>query len=204
MLSEPPRKRPHPDVFSNIVPTASKKRLHLDPTDRGGNEYKNKPISQWKYMDVVNFFMDGWISNLDCNFSDISGVEGPELARLPREKFRQLSSKHGDKLFKEVQRRVMLERENELKKKKKRTGRLWEFIRNLLFNPETCPSMVKWENAEEGLFRFIDGEKVAKRWGDRKQNKDMNYEKLSRAMSGVTTGQSNLHYRGICGRELPA
>lgn len=72
--------------------------------------------------------------------------------------------------------------ESELKKKKKKTGRLWEFIRNLLLNPDTCPSLVKWENPEEGLFRFIDGEKVAKRWGERKGNTEMNYEKLSRAM----------------------
>ncbi|CAL4071821.1 unnamed protein product, partial [Meganyctiphanes norvegica] len=72
--------------------------------------------------------------------------------------------------------------ENELKRKKKRTGRLWEFIRNLLHDPETCPSLVKWENAEEGVFRFVQAEKVAKMWGMRKHNSDMNYEKLSRAM----------------------
>nr|XP_045603767.1 transcriptional regulator ERG-like isoform X1 [Procambarus clarkii] len=72
--------------------------------------------------------------------------------------------------------------ENELKKKKKKTGRLWEFIRNLLLDPATCPSLVRWENPEEGMFRFVQAEKVAQKWGDRKQNKDMNYEKLSRAM----------------------
>ncbi|XP_071513297.1 uncharacterized protein [Panulirus ornatus] len=72
--------------------------------------------------------------------------------------------------------------ENELKKKKKKTGRLWEFIRNLLLDPETCPSLVRWEDPEQGTFRFMQAEKVAQKWGDRKQNKDMNYEKLSRAM----------------------
>lgn len=72
--------------------------------------------------------------------------------------------------------------ESERKNKKKKSGRLWEFIRNLLLDPSTCPSLVRWENAEEGMFRFIQAEKVAQKWGDRKKNGEMNYEKLSRAM----------------------
>lgn len=72
--------------------------------------------------------------------------------------------------------------ENELKKKRKKTGRLWEFIRNLLLDPETCPSLVRWDDPEQGVFRFVQADKVAQRWGQRKQNRDMNYEKLSRAM----------------------
>ncbi|KAK7067239.1 hypothetical protein SK128_002947 [Halocaridina rubra] len=89
--------------------------------------------------------------------------------------------------------------ENELKKKKKKTGRLWEFIRNLLLDPETCPSLVKWENPEEGVFRFVQAEKVAQRWGDRKQNKDMNYEKLSRAMRYYYKGGV---FEAVLGRRL--
>ncbi|XP_068223529.1 uncharacterized protein [Palaemon carinicauda] len=72
--------------------------------------------------------------------------------------------------------------ENELKKKRKKTGRLWEFIRNLLLDPETCPSLVRWDDAEQGVFRFVQADKVAQKWGQRKLNGDMNYEKLSRAM----------------------
>ncbi|XP_064105094.1 ETS-related transcription factor Elf-3-like [Macrobrachium nipponense] len=72
--------------------------------------------------------------------------------------------------------------ENELKKKRKKTGRLWEFIRNLLLDPETCPSLVEWDDPEQGVFRFVEAKKVAQRWGQRNQNRNMNYEKLSRAM----------------------
>ena len=61
-------------------------------------------------------------------------------------------------------------------------GRLWEFIRDLLLNPEYCPSMVRWENYNEGVFRFVDSRKVAKLWGTIKENPKMTYEKLSRAM----------------------
>lgn len=67
-------------------------------------------------------------------------------------------------------------------KAQNKTGRLWEFIRNLLHNPETCPSLICWEDHDEGVFRFVKSEKVANIWGARKNNKKMNYEKLSRAM----------------------
>ncbi|XP_067122684.1 ETS homologous factor-like isoform X2 [Centruroides vittatus] len=64
----------------------------------------------------------------------------------------------------------------------KATGKLWEFIRDLLLSPETNPSLIRWERREEGIFKFVQSDKVAKMWGDRKQNTKMTYEKLSRAM----------------------
>lgn len=64
----------------------------------------------------------------------------------------------------------------------KKTGRLWEFIRDLLLNHDYCPSLICWENYDEGMFRFVRSEKVAKLWGTLKDNPKMTYEKLSRAM----------------------
>lgn len=64
----------------------------------------------------------------------------------------------------------------------KGTGKLWEFIRDLLLNPATNPSLIRWERREDGIFKFVQSDKVAKMWGDRKQNPRMTYEKLSRAM----------------------
>ncbi|XP_040078437.1 ETS homologous factor isoform X9 [Ixodes scapularis] len=61
-------------------------------------------------------------------------------------------------------------------------GKLWEFIRDLLLNPTTNPSLIRWERREDGIFKFVQSDKVAKMWGDRKQNPRMTYEKLSRAM----------------------
>ncbi|XP_013780811.1 ETS homologous factor-like [Limulus polyphemus] len=61
-------------------------------------------------------------------------------------------------------------------------GKLWEFIRDLLLNPNYNPAYIRWERREEGIFKFVQSEKVAKLWGDRKQNTKMTYEKLSRAM----------------------
>ncbi|XP_015930868.1 ETS homologous factor isoform X2 [Parasteatoda tepidariorum] len=67
-------------------------------------------------------------------------------------------------------------------KQGKGSGKLWEFIRDLLLNPATNPSMIRWERREDGIFKFVQSDKVARLWGDRKQNPRMTYEKLSRAM----------------------
>ncbi|XP_065557376.1 ETS homologous factor-like isoform X4 [Artemia franciscana] len=64
----------------------------------------------------------------------------------------------------------------------KNFGRLWEFIRDLLHNPRYCPTMVRWENVEEGVFRIVKSEQLAGLWGQIKNNPKMTYEKLSRAM----------------------
>ncbi|KAG8195129.1 hypothetical protein JTE90_013603 [Oedothorax gibbosus] len=64
----------------------------------------------------------------------------------------------------------------------KGNGKLWEFIRDLLLDPATNPSLIRWERPEDGIFKFVQSDRVAKMWGDRKQNPRMTYEKLSRAM----------------------
>lgn len=68
------------------------------------------------------------------------------------------------------------------RKQEKKCGRLWEFIRDLLLKPEYCPSLICWENHDEGIFRFVRSDKVAELWGTIKDNPKMTYEKLSRAM----------------------
>lgn len=59
---------------------------------------------------------------------------------------------------------------------------LWEFIRDILLNPERNPGLIKWEDRTEGIFRFLKSEAVAQLWGKKKNNTSMTYEKLSRAM----------------------
>ncbi|XP_033218180.1 ETS homologous factor-like [Belonocnema kinseyi] len=61
-------------------------------------------------------------------------------------------------------------------------GKLWEFIRDLLRNRKTCPSLICWEDYSQAKFRFVRSDEVAKLWGSRKGNTKMTYEKLSRAM----------------------
>ncbi|XP_029159036.1 ETS-related transcription factor Elf-5-like [Nylanderia fulva] len=69
-----------------------------------------------------------------------------------------------------------------LKKNPATQGKLWEFIRDLLRSRETCPSLICWEDYSQAKFRFVKSDEVAKRWGSRKGNTKMTYEKLSRAM----------------------
>ncbi|XP_033123472.1 ETS-related transcription factor Elf-3-like isoform X2 [Anneissia japonica] len=59
---------------------------------------------------------------------------------------------------------------------------LWEFIRDLLKNNACCPKYIRWEDKEQGVFRFVNSEAVARMWGRKKNNPGMTYEKLSRAM----------------------
>uniref|UniRef100_A0A0K0DNX3 ETS domain-containing protein n=1 Tax=Angiostrongylus cantonensis TaxID=6313 RepID=A0A0K0DNX3_ANGCA len=75
-------------------------------------------------------------------------------------------------------------REGKARKRSQHTkgNKLWEFIRDALKDPITCPSIVRWEDPIEGVFRIVESEKLARLWGERKNNTKMTYEKLSRAM----------------------
>nr|XP_033793506.1 ETS homologous factor-like [Geotrypetes seraphini] len=68
------------------------------------------------------------------------------------------------------------------KKHNPRGTHLWEFIQDILLNPERNPGLIKWEDRSEGIFRFLKSEAVAQLWGKKKNNSSMTYEKLSRAM----------------------
>ncbi|CAJ0562505.1 unnamed protein product, partial [Mesorhabditis spiculigera] len=61
-------------------------------------------------------------------------------------------------------------------------NKLWEFIRDALKDSSTCPTIVRWEDPIEGVFRIVESEKLARLWGEKKNNHKMTYEKLSRAM----------------------
>jgi hypothetical protein len=40
---------------------------------------------------------------------------------------------------------------------------------------------LRWEG-EKGEFKMVDPEEVARKWGERKNKNNMNYDKLSRAL----------------------
>ncbi|KAM9854899.1 ETS homologous factor [Aulostomus maculatus] len=71
---------------------------------------------------------------------------------------------------------------HQVKKHNPRGTHLWEFIRDILLNPECNPGLIKWEDRTQGVFRFLKSEAVAQLWGKKKNNSSMTYEKLSRAM----------------------
>ena len=57
---------------------------------------------------------------------------------------------------------------------------LWQFLLELLADPANA-SFICWEN-NQGEFKLIDPDQVARRWGHRKTKPNMNYDKLSRAL----------------------
>ncbi|XP_022306707.2 ETS homologous factor-like isoform X4 [Crassostrea virginica] len=72
--------------------------------------------------------------------------------------------------------------EENAREKKAKNQHLWEFIYEILMNPMYNPQFLRWENQREGVFRFVQSEAVAQLWGGLKNNENMTYEKLSRAM----------------------
>ena len=59
---------------------------------------------------------------------------------------------------------------------------LWQFLLELLDRPDTREIIV-WEgDPVNGEFRLREPDEVARLWGDKKSKKNMNYDKLSRAL----------------------
>ncbi|ESO91768.1 hypothetical protein LOTGIDRAFT_121836, partial [Lottia gigantea] len=60
---------------------------------------------------------------------------------------------------------------------------LWEFIRDLLKDPNYSGRIIKWEDKSSGIFRIVKSSEVADLWGQKKKNKRiMTYEKMSRSL----------------------
>lgn len=57
---------------------------------------------------------------------------------------------------------------------------LWQFLLELLSDPQNG-SFIAWEG-DNGEFKLTDPDEVARRWGERKNKPNMNYDKLSRAL----------------------
>ncbi|CAH8648709.1 unnamed protein product [Schistosoma bovis] len=57
---------------------------------------------------------------------------------------------------------------------------LWQFLLELLADSQNI-ACITWEG-NDGEFKLIDPDEVARRWGERKSKPNMNYDKLSRAL----------------------
>lgn len=57
---------------------------------------------------------------------------------------------------------------------------LWQFLLQLLLDSSN-KQLICWTN-EEGEFKLLRAEEVARLWGARKNKPNMNYDKLSRAL----------------------
>lgn len=57
---------------------------------------------------------------------------------------------------------------------------LWQFLLQLLLDPGH-KQLICW-TSEDGEFKLLQAEQVARMWGARKNKPSMNYDKLSRAL----------------------
>lgn len=67
-------------------------------------------------------------------------------------------------------------------RKKGSKQKISQWIVSLLRDPATNPTVITWEHEPSGKFKVTDSTEFARKWGEVKKNKKMNYEKLSRAM----------------------
>ncbi|EJW86656.1 hypothetical protein WUBG_02434 [Wuchereria bancrofti] len=58
---------------------------------------------------------------------------------------------------------------------------LWQFLLELLSDTHSNAHCITWEG-QNGEFKLLDPDEVARKWGERKSKPNMNYDKLSRAL----------------------
>jgi len=59
---------------------------------------------------------------------------------------------------------------------------LWQFVKELLMQPNLYGNYIHWIDRPKGIFKIVDSVKVATLWGKRKNRPAMNYDKLSRSL----------------------
>ncbi|CAG2112714.1 unnamed protein product [Medioppia subpectinata] len=59
---------------------------------------------------------------------------------------------------------------------------LWQFLKELLSQPQLYGSYIRWMDRQKGVFKIEDSVRVARLWGKRKNRPAMNYDKLSRSI----------------------
>lgn len=59
---------------------------------------------------------------------------------------------------------------------------LWQFLKELLSQPQTYGTALRWIDRKQGIFKIEDSVRVARLWGRRKNRPAMNYDKLSRSI----------------------
>ncbi|KAK4304461.1 hypothetical protein Pmani_023584 [Petrolisthes manimaculis] len=67
-------------------------------------------------------------------------------------------------------------------RRKERGPKSWEFLMRLLMDPKTNPSLVKWEDEEDGTFRLMQPSMLAKLWGARSDKQYLSYVNFARGI----------------------
>jgi len=65
---------------------------------------------------------------------------------------------------------------------RRRQRQLCKFLMETLNDARYSPTIIEWINRDAGVFRFVQPQRVANLWGERRRRQKMTYEHLSRAM----------------------
>ncbi|XP_017487760.1 PREDICTED: DNA-binding protein D-ETS-4 [Rhagoletis zephyria] len=187
------------DTKSQAVETCAKLQISKDPCD-----WSVSQVHSWLRSTVAQFKLPE-IVNLEQKFSET----GSALILLSEDEFKQRVPESGSDLYAQLEvwryhfssnapedsndDEEMLPTTSALAVAKpaetKRTGRsggahihLWQFLKELLAEPHTHGTAIRWIDRNRGIFKIEDSVRVAKLWGGRKNRPAMNYDKLSRSI----------------------
>ncbi|XP_042235664.1 ETS homologous factor-like [Homarus americanus] len=74
-------------------------------------------------------------------------------------------------------------------KKRERGPKNWEFVIRLLADPQTNPSLIRWEEQTQGTFRLVQPAVIARMWGQRADRPNLSYDNFARGLRyHYTTG----------------
>lgn len=119
-------------------------------------------------------------SDTSYTTSDDDGEWRPSLEKSRRRsKTQRISESSDDEL---PQRNYKTKRPTPQKRSPGTSCKMVQWIVSLLRDPKYNPSVITWLDEAEGVFTIKNTVKYAKLWGEKKNNKNMNYEKLSRGM----------------------
>jgi len=133
--------------------------------------------------DLIDDFGDEELE--DCESAGETGLSDDEIENEESELILELPADSDEEVSNEIAEEMKNYEPSTLNtstSKLWKYGKLWEFVRDLLHIEKYNPSVIRWENVEEGEFRIVDSVMVSQLWATVRGNKRMNFEKLSRAM----------------------
>ncbi|CAL4136345.1 unnamed protein product, partial [Meganyctiphanes norvegica] len=63
-----------------------------------------------------------------------------------------------------------------------RSPNSWEFLMRLLVNPETNPSLIKWDDESLFIFRLVDPDMIVQIWNTKSEKSSANYDNFARSL----------------------
>ncbi|CAL4081538.1 unnamed protein product, partial [Meganyctiphanes norvegica] len=129
-----------------------------------------------EYGPDQNTFGDNYYPSANKDDLDKSQEISPDQNTLGNYRPLSENEKSEDPCLKKVQ--------SSTHRRRFRGPKAWEFLARLLKDPSTYGSLIRWENEEKMVFRLVNPNEIARRWGNRqvKNSKCRSYENFARSL----------------------